>query len=115
MAQYLIAVYNNPESRSRPLEVMEPIWAAVSAVNQQAVDDGILVFAGGLEDQATSTVVDPSSGAPVLSDGPYLATREYIGGFWIIEVADLDAALGWARTASMACEEPLEVRPFATL
>ncbi len=112
MPQYLVAVYNNPESRSRPLEVMEPIWAAVDQVNQQAMADGIFVFAGGLHEQSASTSIDARSGTPVISDGPYVATKEYIGGFWIIEVPDLDAALAWAKLAAAACEEPLEVRPF---
>ena len=112
MPQYLVAVYNNPDSRSRPLEVMEPIWAAVDQVNQQAMADGSLVFAGGLDDQSASTSIDPRSGTPVLSDGPYVETQEYIGGFWIIEVPDLDAALAWAKLAAAACQEPLEVRAF---
>jgi hypothetical protein len=112
MPQFLVAVYNQPDSRSRPIAQMEPIWEAVSALNQQATADGIFVFAGGLHDQGTSTIVDPRSGTPVISDGPYLETKEYIGGFWIIEVADLVAALTWAKLAASACQEPLEVRPF---
>jgi hypothetical protein len=112
MPQYLIAVIDQPGTRSRPAAEMAEIHADVSAVNQQAIDDGIFVFAGGLHDQTATTTVDPRSGAPVLSDGPYLETKEYIGGFWIIEVPDLDAALAWAKPASVACREVLEVRPF---
>jgi hypothetical protein len=112
MPQYLVAVYNDEHSRSRPLEVMEPIWAAVGAVNEKAVEDGIFVFAGGLHELSATTTVNPKSGTPVVSDGPYLETKEYIGGFWIIEVPDLDAALAWAKTASLACQDTLEVRPF---
>jgi hypothetical protein len=112
MPQYLIAVFNNPETRNRPAEQMAEIIAAVDVVNQKAVDDGIFVFAGGLHDQSATTTVNPHSGTPVLSDGPYVETKEYIGGFWIIEVPDLDAALEWAKVASLACQEVLEVRPF---
>ena len=112
MPQYLIAVYNSPESRTRTAEEMAPMIAAVDVVNAKAVEDGIFVFAGGLHDQTASTTVDPRSGAPVLSDGPYVETKEYMGGVWIMELADLDAALAWAKTASIACGEVLEVRPF---
>ncbi len=112
MPQYLVAVHNSPESRRRPLEVMEPIWAAVGEINEQAMADGIFVFAGGLHEPSATTTVDPRSGTPVISDGPYLETKEYMGGFWIIEVPDLDAALAWSQRAALACQEPLEVRPF---
>ena len=112
MSQYLIAVYNGPDTRSRPDDEMEKTYAAVGVVNQRAMDDGIFVFAGGLHDQAATTTVDARSGKPELTDGPYVESKEYIGGFWIIEVPDLDAALAFARDAAVACGEPLEVRPF---
>ena len=56
--------------------------------------------------------MDPRGGTPQVTDGPYLETKEYIGGFWVIEVPDLDAALDWAREAASACRQPLELRPF---
>ncbi len=112
MSQYLIAVYDQPETRDRPAEEMSEIYAAVDAVNQKAMADGIWVFGGGLHDQAASTTVDARSGKPEITDGPYLETKEYIGGFWIIDVPDMDAALAFAREASVACRQPLELRPF---
>jgi hypothetical protein len=112
MSQYLIAVINGPDTRSRPREQMAGIHAAVSAVNQKALDAGMFVFAGGLHDQSATTTVDPRSGKAELSDGPYLESKEYIGGFWVIDVPDLDAALEFSREASLACQEVLEVRPF---
>lgn len=112
MPQYLVAVYDQPESRSRPADEMAPIIAAVGAVNQKAIESGIFVFAGGLADQSASTTVDPRGAKPEITDGPYLETKEYLGGFWVIKVADLDAALEWAREAAVACRQPLEVRPF---
>jgi hypothetical protein len=112
MPQYFISVYDQPDTRSRPIEEMMPIYEAVSAVNQKMIDAGVFVFAGGLHDQSASTQVDGRSGTPVLSDGPYLETKEYLGGFWVINAADLDAALDWAKQASVACQGPLEVRPF---
>jgi hypothetical protein len=112
MSQYLIAVYDGPDARSRPAEVMEPIYAAVGAVNQKAMDDGIFVFAGGLHAPSATTTVIARDGKPELTDGPFLESKEYLGGFWIIEVPDLDAALAFAREAAVACQAPLEVRPF---
>ena len=112
MSQYLIAVLNGPDTRSRPEPEMTEIIGAVSAVNQKAMDAGIFVFAGGLHDQNATTTVDPRSGRAEVMDGPYLESKEYIGGFWVIDVADLDAALEFSREAALACREVLEVRPF---
>lgn len=112
MPQYLVAVYDQPDTRTRPAEEMAQIYADVDAINRKAMDDGVFVFAGGLHDQNATTTVDPRGGTPQVTDGPYLETKEYIGGFWVIQVADLDAALEWAREASSACRQPLEVRPF---
>jgi hypothetical protein len=112
MPQYLVAVYDQPETRGRPAAEAAPIYAAVDAVNQKAMEAGIFVFAGGLHDQSATTTVDPRGGKPQVTDGPYLETKEYLGGFWVIQVPDLDAALDWAREAAAACQQPLEVRPF---
>ena len=112
MSQYLIAVHNGPDTRSRPRDEMTEIIAAVDVVNQKAMDDGIFVFAGGLHDQSATTTVDPRSGKAEITDGPYLESKEYMGGFWVIDVADLDVALTFAREAAVACREVLEVRPF---
>ncbi len=112
MSQYLIAVYDRPETRTRPAEEMQEIYAAVGVVNQKAMDDGIFVFAGGLHEQAATTTVIARNGKAELTDGPYLESKEYLGGFWVIDVPDLDAALAFAREAAVACAEPLEVRAF---
>jgi hypothetical protein len=112
MPQYLIAVYDRPETRSRPAEETGPIYAAVDVVNKKAMDDGIFVFAGGLHDQSATTTVIAHDGKPDVTDGPFLESKEYLGGFWVIDVADLDAALAFAREAAVACQAPLEVRPF---
>jgi hypothetical protein len=112
MSQYLIAVQNGPDSRNRPEAEMAEIHAAVGAVNQKAMDAGIFVFAGGLHEQSATTTVDPRSGKAELTDGPYLESKEYMGGFWVIDVPDLDAALDFSREAALACREVLELRPF---
>ena len=70
------------------------------------------MFAGGLHPASTATVVREEGGEVLLTDGPFPESKEQLGGFWIIEVADLDAALAWARKATVACAAPVEVRPF---
>ena len=70
------------------------------------------MFAGGLHPASTATVVREDDGEVLLTDGPFPESKEQLGGFWIIEAADLDAALAWARKATVACGAPVEVRPF---
>ncbi len=70
------------------------------------------MFAGGLHPASTATVVRVQDGEVVTTDGPFLETKEHLGGFWVIEAADLDAALDWAAKATVACQAPIEVRPF---
>lgn len=115
MAQYLLAVHSTEEDHagtSMPAEEMQAAFAAVDAFNQRITAEGVWVFGGGLEAASTATVVDNRGDAPVVTDGPYLEGKEHIGGFWIVDVADLDAALELAKEASAACREQVEVRPF---
>ena len=79
--------------------------------NGQAAD-GYWVFAGGLEPVSSATVVDGQGEKPVVTDGPYLETKEALGGFWVIDVPDLDVALKLAAEGSKACRGKVEVRPF---
>jgi hypothetical protein len=109
MTQYLIATYDKPETRSTPLAQMQPIFKAVGALIDEAIETGIFVFAGGLHDQSASTVVDPSGN---VTDGPFLESKEYLGGFTVIDVPDLDAALAFARRMAAASHLSQEVRPF---
>ncbi len=71
------------------------------------------MFAGGLMPRDTATTVDNTGDAPVITDGPFAESKEWLGGFWIFELPDLDAALAWAAEGSKACAGPVEVRPFA--
>lgn len=112
MTQYLLSVHSGPDDYARSLEEMQPVFEAVDAYNQKARDAGIWVFAGGLQPGDLATVVDNTGAEPILTDGPYLETKEWIGGFWVFELPDLDAALQWATEASQACGGPVEVRPF---
>jgi len=81
-------------------------------VNEELKQTGAWVFAGGLHPATLATVVRENAGEVLLTDGPFVETKEQLGGFWVIEAADLDAALAWARKATVACQAPVEVRPF---
>jgi hypothetical protein len=91
----------------------EAAMAATGLFNQKLVDEGHFVFAGGLRSASTATVVDAAGDKTAFTDGPYLESKEWIGGFWIIEAPDLDVALELAAEASKACGGAVEVRPFA--
>lgn len=110
MAQYLLAVrYAFPPQL--PAEEFRRLCADVPALNAKMEDAGVFVFHGGvLPDSAT--VVRQSGDDFVITDGPYTETKEHLAGFWIIDVADLDAALEWARLATVAQRVPVEVVPF---
>ena len=85
---------------------------AMAVVNEMK-DAGVYVFAGGLEEEDGPVYnADPTSGDVLITDGPYIETKEHIGGFWVLEAADLDEALAWGRKAAVACRAPVEVRPF---
>jgi len=96
-------------------EEMEEAFAATGAFNDRLRADGYWVFAGGLQSASTATVVDGRGETPVMTDGPYLETKEVIGGFWVIDAPDLDVALKLAAEGSKACRGKVEVRPFAGL
>lgn len=113
MTQYLLSVYGDEAANAATApEDMERMYAQVGAFNAEVQGAGAWVFAGGLHPSSTATVVRATGGEVVTTDGPYVETKEVLGGFWIIEVPDLDAALEWARKGSAACEGPVEVRPF---
>jgi hypothetical protein len=80
--------------------------------NDQLKADGYWVFAGGLESASKATVVDGRGGKPVMTDGPYLETKEMLAGFWVIDAPDMETALALAAGASKACGAQVEVRPF---
>ena len=118
MTQYLLSIYQ-PDGPP-PAEVMarmDEIMANVNALNKEAKAAGAWVFDGALHEPATATVVRLKGGDVLMTDGPYAEGKEHIGGFLIVEAADLDAALGWAGKLSKALSLgidslPIEVRPF---
>nr|WP_295700900.1 YciI family protein [Lapillicoccus sp.] len=117
MTQYLMSVYG-PAERTEfgnypSQEAMDEAMADTSAFNVRLQEEGYWVFANGLGQATTATVVDGQGREPVLTDGPYLESKEHIGGFWIIEAPDLDVALKLAAEGSRACRGKVEVRAFA--
>jgi hypothetical protein len=112
MSQYLLALYKSDDEVIPP-ERSQQVWAGVNALGDQMMDAGVFVFKSGLQGGAESaTVVRQSGGDFLITDGPYTETKEHLAGFWIIDVADLDAALEWAKLAAVACRRPVEVVPF---
>ncbi len=104
--QYLVSVIDDTAGSATPAEE-----AAIDVFNDQLVADGHWVFAGGLGSPSMATVIDNRGSETVFTDGPFLESKEYLAGFWIIEAPDLDVALKLAAAGSKACNRKVEVRP----
>jgi hypothetical protein len=112
MTQYLLALYK-ADDEERSEEQTRQVWADVNALGDRLTDSGAFVFQGGLEGGSESATVVRQSGSEfVMTDGPYTETKEHLAGFWIINAADLDATLAWAKLTAVAQQRPIEVRPF---
>jgi hypothetical protein len=115
MPQYLMSVWFDDDFDSE-FDLTNPdvvrTTHQVDALNQEMTERRIWLFVGGLQPARTATVVRSTAGETSMTDGPYAESKEQMGGFWVIEVPDLDAALEWARKGALACEGPVEVRPF---
>ena len=113
MAQYLMSVWHDGTyDVDVNSDEAQRLFAQVDAFNTKLTDSGSWVFGGGLHPASSATVVRATGGEISMTDGPYAESKEQMGGFWVIEAADLDAALEWGRKASAACEGPVEVRPL---
>lgn len=110
MRQYLLSIYQ-PDGAPPPPEVLGPIMRDVSAVVQEMKKAGAWVFSAGLHAADAATVVRHKDGQTLLTDGPFTEGKEHIGGFTVIQAADLDAALVWADQLARATTLPIEVRP----
>lgn len=106
MPQYLVSGYL-PANYDPSVET-EETREAIHALNREMISAGVRKFAGGLG--KAHTLRAQPNGELLLTDGPYLETKEYIGGLWILECADIDEVLAWARKAAKACRFPVEVR-----
>ncbi len=112
MTQYLMAVYGAEGDQPPSPEELQQMYKDVDVFNDELKAEGVMVFAGGLHPSETATVVQVRDGETLTTDGPFAETKEQLGGFWIIEAPDLDAALAWAAKGTAACKSPVEVRPF---
>ncbi|MBS1183321.1 MAG: hypothetical protein H6Q99_3201 [Proteobacteria bacterium] len=112
MTRYLIAIHH-PDGYDPAIAEDAAMRADIDALNEEMVAAGIRLFVGGLQPpgSARSLWAKPN-GQVAVTTGPYLATSEHIGGFWVLEVASLDDALTWGHKAAVACRAPVEVRPF---
>ncbi len=112
MPEYLLSVHMVEGEEPPSPEAMEQAYRDVDALNDEMQREGAWVFAGGLHPPDTATVVRVRDDEVLTTDGPFAETKEHIGGFWVIQAPDLDAALDWAAKATKACRSPVEVRPF---
>ncbi len=113
MPQYLLSVWHDEPYDDLDLSAPESQrqMAQTAELNAEMQRAGAWVFAAGLHPASSATVVRSAGGDVSMTDGPYAETKEQMGGFWVIEAADLDVALEWAAKATTACERPVEVRP----
>ena len=112
MTQYMMSVWYPQDADAPSPDELERITRDVGAVHQALQDEGSWVFGGGLHDPTSATVVTSRGGRATTTDGPFAETKEVLGGFSVIDVADLDVALRWAERLSEATTCPIEVRPF---
>ncbi len=105
--QYLLSVIHDATELATSDEM-----AAIDVFNERLQAQGHWVFAGGLAMPSAATVIDNRGGEPLMTDGPFLESKEYLAGFWIIDAPDLDVALKLATDGSKACNRKIEVRPF---
>jgi hypothetical protein len=112
MTQYLVAIYR-PKNYDPAVSEDEAMGREIDVLNEEMQAAGVRVFAGGLRpESSTRSLRLQPTGKVLITDGPYAETKEHIGGFWVLEAADLDQALAWGRKAAVACRASVEVRPF---
>jgi hypothetical protein len=109
---YLVAIHH-PDDYDPSVSEDEAMDHAIDVLNEEMVAAGIRVYVGGLHPaRAAKSVHAQHGGKVVVTDGPYLETKEHVGGLWILEAADMDEALAWGSKAAVACRAPVEVREF---
>ena len=111
MKQYLLSLYQ-PVGEVPDEETLAPVMEELGRINRDIEAAGSWVFTGGLHQPDTATVVRPGEREPLITDGPYLEGKEFVGGFWVVQADALDSALGWARRITDATGLPVEVMPF---
>ena len=114
MSQYMLSVHSVAGEVGDPMtdEEMQQSWKRIQVLNEELKAAGAWLFGGALHGPETATVVRMSGGELLTTDGPFAESKEHLGGFYIIEANDLDAALVWASKTTEAVGKPIEVRPF---
>jgi hypothetical protein len=115
MTRYMLSVHTSEDEAQLPMtaEQMQHSWQEIGKLEAELKSSGAWVFSARLHGPETATVVRESNGEFLTTDGPFAEAREHLGGFYIINADDLDAALGWARKVTQCIGKPIEVRPFA--
>ena len=112
MSQYWVAIHH-PDDYDPFLAEDDAMSRDIDALNEEMIAAGVRIFVGGLQPASRATSLRAQPNREVLvTGGTYLKTNEHVGGFWVLEAADLDEALTWGRRAVVACRAPVEVRPF---
>jgi hypothetical protein len=112
MPQYLVAIHH-PDDYDPSVAEDEAMHRDIDALNDEMKSAGVRIFVGGLQPVTSARSIRAKPDGNVLvTDGPYIETKEHVGGFWVLEVASLEEALAWGRKAVVACRAPVEVRPF---
>jgi hypothetical protein len=112
MKQYLLSVCYPADGKQPPPDALQKIMRDVHAVQKEMQSAGVWVFSGGLHAANTATVLRQQGGEVVMTDGPFIESKEQIGGITVVKAPDLDAALAWGRKLALAIGTPIEVRPF---
>ena len=111
--QYAMLIFQDQERWEQlPIDERNRIHEACGAWHEELVKTGQSVNCMALQPVSTATTFYERNGKSMITDGPFPETKEFLGGYWVIEAPDLDAALDWAKRASKACQGPVEVRPF---
>lgn len=110
MTHYMVAIHHPDDFE--PFSESEETARDIDALNDAMKAAGVIVFVGGMQPAGTARSIRVREGKPIVSDGPYLETKEHIGGFWVLDVASRDEAVEWGKKAAIACRAPVEVRGF---
>lgn len=115
MTRYLVAIHH-PDDYDPSIVEDEAMHREIDTLNDEMEAAGVRIFVGGLHPASSAKSLQARPNGEIhITDGPHLKTNEHVGGFWVLEAADLDEALTWGRKAAVACRAPVEVRPFHSL
>lgn len=112
MPQFLVAIHLPDDFDPVAAAADVEMGRAIDALNEEMVAAGVRTFVGGLQPASRAKSLRQRGGRMHITDGPFIEAKEHVGGFWVLDVADLDEALAWGNKAVIACRAPVEVRPF---